>query len=80
MLGRQPGLDRRARQIRTQHQVRVTQLQDVGTHLMLSADLAGTPVKARLPAQHARLMPGSDVGLRLLGEHTCFYIDEELVP
>ncbi|MGJ7492498.1 ABC transporter ATP-binding protein [Variovorax sp. ZT4R33] len=57
----------------------VTQVQDVGTHAMLSADAAGTRVKARL---HSDLQPpavGDTVWLRVLDTHTCYYRDEELV-
>jgi glycerol transport system ATP-binding protein len=57
----------------------VTRAQDIGTHLMLSADLAGSPVKARLAPEVNAPTAGSTVWLQLLGEHTCFYRDEELV-
>ena len=57
----------------------LTQLQDVGTHLMLSARLDGSALKARL-ASDAEVPPvGSTVWLQVLGRKSCFYRDEELV-
>jgi len=57
----------------------VVQLQDVGTHLMLSASFSGRVIKARLPSNAARLVMGDTVWLQVLGEQTCFYKDEEIV-
>lgn len=59
--------------------VTVTQVQDVGTHIMLSASLAGQPIKARLSSDTAQLSPGSVVWMQVMGAHTCFYKDEEIV-
>ena len=56
-----------------------TQVQDLGTHLLLTATLAGGVLKARLDRDTAPPAPGDAVWLRLLGEHTCMYRDEELV-
>ena len=56
----------------------VTQVQDIGTYLMLTATIAGQPVKARLTPETRAPQPGQTVWLQLLGEHTCFYKDEEL--
>lgn len=57
----------------------VSQVQDIGTHLLLTAQAAGHVLKARLdPAQRAPA-PGDTVWLQVLGEHTCFYRDEELL-
>src|SRR5450830_1902827 len=58
---------------------RVRQVQDVGTHLMLSAEVQGTVLKARLGVEWLKLAPGDEVWLQLLGQHTCFYVNEELV-
>ena len=60
-------------------QMRVSKIQDVGTHVMLSADLEGHTVKARLSADVAQLLPGDSVWLEVMGEHTCFYKNEEIV-
>ncbi len=58
----------------------VTRAQDVGTHVMLTATLAGgASLKARLSAEAAVPKPGSTAWLQVLGEHTCFYRNEELV-
>ena len=57
----------------------VSLTQDVGTHLMLSAKLAGQVVKARLPSDLTQFSPGETVWLKVLGEHTCFYKNEEIV-
>ena len=58
----------------------VTRAQDVGTHVMLTATLAGgASLKARLSAEAAVPQPGSTAWLQVLGEHTCFYRNEELV-
>ncbi len=58
---------------------RVRQVQDVGTHLMLTAEVMGGRVKARLGVESPELVPGNEVWLQLVGEHTCFYVNEELV-
>jgi glycerol transport system ATP-binding protein len=59
--------------------VTVTQVQDVGTHVMLSASLAGQVIKARLSPDVKQLSPGSSVWLQVLSEHSCFYKNEEIV-
>ncbi len=58
----------------------VTRLQDIGTHLMLTATVQGFVFKARMAAELPGLAQGSAVWLQLLGPHTCFYVNEELVP
>jgi glycerol transport system ATP-binding protein len=57
----------------------VMQLQDIGTYLMLTATIAGQPIKARLTPETQRPQAGETVWLQMLGEHTCFYKNEELV-
>ena len=57
----------------------VLRVQDVGTHVMLSADFAGTPLKSRLSADVTPLTSGDTVWLQVMGEHTCFYQNEEIV-
>jgi glycerol transport system ATP-binding protein len=57
----------------------VTHVQDVGTHLMLSASLAGQSIKARLPTSTPNLVSGNTVWLRVVGGQTCFYKNEEIV-
>jgi glycerol transport system ATP-binding protein len=58
---------------------RVQRVQDVGTHRLLTARVDDCTVKARLVAEAPGVAPGDDVWLGLLGEHTCFYVNEELV-
>ena len=52
---------------------------DVGTHLMLSASNSNYALKARLPSDMSSLSPGDAVWLKVMGEHTCFYKNEEIV-
>lgn len=59
--------------------VQVVQVQDVGTHLLLTAGLAGQVLKARLDPDSVPPRAGDTVWLRVLGEHTCVYRNEELV-
>lgn len=61
-------------------EMKVSQVQDVGTHVMLSAIFAGTTLKARLSSDAAQLSPGDSVWLKVMGEHSCFYKNEEIVP
>ena len=58
----------------------VQRLQDIGTHMMLTADINGMPLKARLAPDTANLEVGASVTLQLIGSHNCFYVNEELVP
>jgi glycerol transport system ATP-binding protein len=60
-------------------QAQVANVQDVGTSLMLTAKLAGQKVKARLAPETRIPAVGEPVWLQLMGEHTCFYKNEELV-
>jgi len=57
----------------------VTQLLDIGTHWLLTAKVDGSLVKARLAPETAVPAVAQPVWLRVLGEHTCFYANEELV-
>jgi glycerol transport system ATP-binding protein len=57
----------------------VVQVQDVGTHLMLTASCAGQSVKARLSPNAAHLKLGATVWLQVLGKHSCIYQNEEIV-
>jgi glycerol transport system ATP-binding protein len=58
---------------------KVQKIQDVGTHLMLTADVQGVSVKARLSMDWMQLKPGGEVWLQMLGSHSCFYVNEELL-
>ena len=57
----------------------VVQVQDVGTHLMLSANYCGQTIKARLASHLGHWTSGDAVWLQVLGEQTCFYKNEEIV-
>jgi glycerol transport system ATP-binding protein len=57
----------------------LSRVQDVGTHLLLSAQVGDQLVKARLPASTPLPAPGATVWLRLMTDHTCFYRNEERV-
>jgi glycerol transport system ATP-binding protein len=57
----------------------VTRLQDVGTHVLLTAHIGEHVLKARL-APTADLPPaGATAWLQVMTAHTCFYRNEELV-
>ncbi|MDM0013053.1 ABC transporter ATP-binding protein [Variovorax sp. J22P168] len=58
----------------------VTRLQDVGTHLMLSAQAGESLLKARLANDAVVPAAGAPVWLRVIDRKSCFYRDEELVP
>jgi glycerol transport system ATP-binding protein len=58
----------------------VTQAQDIGTYWLLTATVGGgAVVRARLRPDQAIPKVGETVWLGLVGAHTCFYKDEELV-
>ena len=58
----------------------VTQAQDIGTYWLLTAQVAdGTLVRARLSPEQAIPKAGDAVWLAVVGTHTCYYKDEELV-
>ena len=57
----------------------VTLVQDIGTHMMLTATLDGHAVKARLHPAASVPQVGEQVWLRIMGSHTCLYVNEELV-
>jgi glycerol transport system ATP-binding protein len=58
----------------------VTQAQDIGTYWLLTATVGdGAVVRARLAPDQVIPKVGTTVWLGLVGAHTCFYKDEELV-
>ena len=58
----------------------VARVQDVGTHQMLTVHLDGQVLKARCAPGEWLPAVGDTVWLQVLGEHTCFYQNEELLP
>jgi glycerol transport system ATP-binding protein len=58
---------------------KVAMVQDIGTHIMLTALVDGHTVKARLAPEACVPGKGQEIWLRVIGPHTCFYRNEELV-
>ena len=58
----------------------VTQVQDIGTYWLVSCAAGDTPLKVRLAPDAVPPNVGTTVGLQLLGDNTCFYQNEVLVP
>ncbi|WP_077035083.1 ABC transporter ATP-binding protein [Pelomonas sp. KK5] len=55
-------------------------VQDVGTYWLVNATVDEHTVRLRLPADAVPPAEGGEVGLQLLGTHTCFYgADERLI-
>jgi glycerol transport system ATP-binding protein len=58
----------------------VTQAQDIGTYWLLTATVGdGAIIRARLSPDEPIPKIGVAVWLKIIGTHTCFYKDEELV-
>jgi glycerol transport system ATP-binding protein len=59
--------------------VTVVQAQDIGTYVLLIGRIGELTIKARLSPETAAPQRGDSVWLQVLGPHTCFYLNEELV-
>ena len=57
----------------------VLRVQDVGTHMLLTATVDGQALKARFMADTALPAPGATVWLEVVNPHTCYYRNEELM-
>ena len=57
----------------------VAQVQDIGTYLMLTAKVGEHTLKARFSPETRLPSAGDTVWLQVLGEHTCYYQNEELL-
>ena len=57
----------------------VRQVQDVGTHVILTAERGGNLIKARLAPDSSHIQVGDTAWLQVMGPHTCFYKDEVIV-
>jgi glycerol transport system ATP-binding protein len=57
----------------------VTQVQDIGTYVLVACRAGDQTLKARLAPDAVIPAAGDAVRLRVLGNHTCFYANEELV-
>jgi len=55
-------------------------VQDIGTYFMLTAQVGALQLKARFDAEQRLPSAGDQVWLQVLGEHTCYYQNEELLP
>jgi len=61
-------------------QCTVTQVQDIGTYQMLTAQVGGQPLKARFSPEAQLPAAGEPIWLQALNAHTCYYQNEELLP
>ena len=57
----------------------VVMVQDIGTHVMLTAAIGEYKVKARLKPEAEVPQVGEPVWLKVASAHTCFYVNEHLV-
>ncbi|RTZ47516.1 ABC transporter ATP-binding protein [Candidimonas sp. SYP-B2681] len=57
----------------------VVKVQNIGTYQLLTARVGSSLVRARLGLWHELPESGATAGLILLGTHSCFYRNEELV-
>jgi glycerol transport system ATP-binding protein len=60
--------------------VKVTQALDIGTHVLLTGQCGDLAIKARLRPDQEIPRCGDRVWLGVLGSHSCFYKNEELLP
>ena len=62
----------------------VTQAQDIGTYWLITARVgsgaAESLIRARLSPEQSIPTVGDTVWLSIVGAHTCFYKDDQLVP
>jgi len=59
--------------------VRIEQVQDIGTYWMLTSRVGQAVLRARLSPEARVPEPGQTMWLRLVGPHTCYYKNEELL-
>ena len=57
----------------------VERVQDLGTSVLMTLQCDGQVLRARLPLTTQHFAVGSNVHVSLIGNHTCFYHNEELV-
>jgi glycerol transport system ATP-binding protein len=57
----------------------VSQIRDVGTHLIVSATISDQAFKVRLQSTDVPFAVGEQVWFRVIGDKTCFYKNEEIV-
>ena len=57
----------------------VSQIRDVGTHLIVGATISGHTFKVRLQSTTVPFVVGEQVWFHVMGDKTCFYKNEEIV-
>ncbi|MNW20674.1 hypothetical protein D3C71_2211790 [compost metagenome] len=57
----------------------MVQVQDIGTYLMLTAKVGEHTLKARFTPETRLPSTGDTAWLQVLGTHTCFYQNEQLL-
>jgi len=57
----------------------VQKTQDVGTYWLLTATSANAVIRVRLGPEAVPPQAGEEIWLSVLGDHTCFYKNEELI-
>ena len=60
-------------------QATVTRVQDVGTYYLITCAVEGALLKSRQNKSDIPAQVGTSIGLNVLNENTCYYINEELV-
>jgi glycerol transport system ATP-binding protein len=60
-------------------QATVTRVQDVGTYYLITCAVEGAVFKTRQNKSDIPAQVGTSIGLNVLNENTCYYINEELV-
>jgi glycerol transport system ATP-binding protein len=60
-------------------QATVTRVQDVGTYYLITCAVEGALLKSRHNKSDIPAQVGTSIGLNVLNENTCYYINEELV-
>ena len=58
----------------------VQRVQDIGTYQMLTAQVGEHLLRARFAPEQRLPAPGETAWLQVLGAHTCYYQNEELLP
>ncbi|MBT9500647.1 MAG: ABC transporter ATP-binding protein [Burkholderiaceae bacterium] len=59
--------------------VQVTQVQDIGTYVLVTARIGEQVLKARLAPDQTQPKSGEQAWFQVLGTHSCFYKNEELL-
>ena len=57
----------------------VTAAQDIGTYWLVTAQVGDSLLRARLSPEQVIPRVGDHVWMSVVGTHTCYYVNEELV-